>query len=188
MVLLHVFYCKAMDFDKALIDMLPHLNVVSRRYGLLEDDRQDLISNTILKVLEKKDYFKEGGEDEFKAWVCTVMKNLMIDCYRKQVKNKTDNYDNEEFQLISEQKYYSEDSDSNILYQEMFDAIKSLINPIDFRIFMAHVNGYTYEQIAEILELPLGTVKSKIFIVRNKVINQIINHVKDKSRKRSKIH
>lgn len=173
-----------MDFDKSIVDMIPYLNQYSRRFMLSEEDREDLVSNTVLKVLDKRDYFKEGGEGELRAWVCTVMKNIMINDYRKSNNEKTDHYSNEEFQLVTEQKFYSKDSDSDILYEELFETVKSIARPVDFRIFMAYVNGYTYEQISEILEIPFGTVKSRIHFFRKRLINHLAN-VKDKSWKYS---
>lgn len=108
----------------------------------------------------------------------------MINNYRKSNNEKTDHYSNEEFQLVTEHKFYSKDSDSDILYEELFEIVKSIARPADFRIFMAYVNGYTYEQISEILEIPFGTVKSRIYFFRKRLINHLAN-VKDKSWKYS---
>lgn len=161
------------DFDSLLIKNMSYLKNYAKRFALDEDDRNDLVSETILKALDKKNYFHQGNDMNFRAWLITIMTNTFINIYRKKEKYKVDNYDNEHMALLTEQQRFSQSADSDFIYKELVDLVKSSLSSDDYRIFMGFVNGYGYEQIAEIMEIPLGTVKSKIFGARKKVIINI---------------
>lgn len=161
------------NFEQKLSDYMPFLNNYAKRFALEEEDRQDLVSDTLLKALDKKSYFREGGERQFRGWLVTVMTNIFINNYRRGVRNATDNYDNEQMTLLTEQRQYSKDTDSDSIRDELSDVIRRSLSIIEYRILMAYANGYAYEQISEIMELPLGTIKSKIFAARKKVMKNI---------------
>lgn len=78
---------------------------------------------------------------------------------------------------ISEMKRYSQDADSDSIYFELQEQVKASLSPVEFRIFMAYVNGYGYEQIAEIMNIPIGTIKSRIHFSRNKIKTNIKNEL-----------
>lgn len=161
------------NFDQQLADYMPFLDGYARRFALEDEDRQDLVSDTLLKALDKKAYFREGGESQFRGWLVTVMTNIFINNYRKGVRYATDHYDNEQMTQLTEQRQYSKDTDSDSIREELADVVKRSLSVIDYRILMAHANGYAYEQISEIMELPIGTIKSKIFMARKKVMKNI---------------
>lgn len=164
------------NFEQQLTDYMPFLNDYAKRFGLDEEDRLDLVSDTLLKALDNKGKYRDYGGSNLKGWLVTVMTNIFINSYRKMVRNATDHYDNEQMTLLTEQKYYSRDTDSDCICEESAEVIKRSLTVIDYRILMAYANGYTYEQISEIMEFPVGTVKSKIFLARRKVINNMKNN------------
>lgn len=164
-----------MDFEQAVVDSIPTLMEFSKRYDLSVEDREDLVYNTVLKSLDNRSYFREGDSNNVTAWLITILKNSVINLFRKNQNHSTDYCDNEQMTLLHEQKYYSQDSDSVLKYNELLKSVELLVTREDFRIFMAYVNGYKYVQIAEILEKPLGTIKSRIFTVRKKLIKSIEN-------------
>lgn len=165
------------DFNSQLVENMPYLNNYARKFSLSEDERKDLVSETLLKALDKKDYFRIGSEMNFRAWLIKIMTNLFINNYRKNERYAMDHYDNEKMALLTEQQKYSQAADSEFIYQELCDIVRQSLSLIDYRVFMAFINGYAYEQIAEIMELPLGTVKSKIFGARKKIIRNINNEM-----------
>lgn len=165
------------DFNSQLIENMSYLNSYARKFSSDEEERKDLVSETLLKALDKKDYFRIGSEVNFRAWLITIMTNLFINNYRKNERYAMDHYDNEQMALLTEQQRYSQDADSDFIYQELSDIVRQSLSLIDYRVFMAFVNGYAYEQIAEIMDLPLGTVKSKIFGARKKIIRNINNEM-----------
>lgn len=81
---------KGFDFNKELMEIYPRLDKLSFRYGLPEFDRQDLVSETILKIIEKKHMFRIQGCEykvyKFLGWCTRIMHNNFINNYRKSVR------------------------------------------------------------------------------------------------------
>lgn len=161
------------DFDNQIVSNIPYLKNYAKRFSLKEEEAEDLTSDTFLKALEKREYFRQGDGTNFRGWLVTIMTNLFINKYRLGKRQATDNYDNEEIVLLAEQKKYSKSTDSDFINRELFDLVKLTLSPIDYRVIMAYANGYAYEQISEIMEISLGTIKSKIFSARKKLIEII---------------
>ncbi|MCM1110237.1 MAG: sigma-70 family RNA polymerase sigma factor [Clostridium sp.] len=128
------------------------------------DDAQDLVQDTMLKVLDNQDKYAENTN--FKGWVFTIMRNIFINNYRRIVRAATVVDRTEDLYHLN----ISQDSgiaspEASYAAGEIMDAINSF--DAKFREpFSMHVAGYKYNEIAEKLELPLGTVKSRIFAAR----------------------
>lgn len=166
------------NFDTQITENIPFLNNYARRFVRDEDERKDLVSDTILRALDKKEYFHEGDERNFQAWLIVILRNSFINTYRKDGRNATDSYDNEQMSLISELKRHSQEADADSIYYELQELVRISLTPLELRMFMAYVNGYSYEQISEIMEIPVGTIKSKMHFSRNKIKANIkkMNH------------
>ena len=128
------------------------------------DDAYDLLQDTTLKVLDNEDKYAENTN--FKAWVFTIMRNIFINKYRREQRAATmvDTTDNLYRLNISQDSGISSPEDSYHAGE-----IMTVINafPDEYRIpFSMHVAGYKYNEIAEQMQLPLGTVKSRIFFAR----------------------
>ena len=136
---------------------------------LNNEDADDLLQDTSLRVLDNQEKFTENTN--FKGWVLTVMKNIFINNYRKIVRNQTVIDQTEDLYHLNLPQ------DSGILSPESLCAVNELKDgierlPLDLRIpFRMHVEGYKYEEIAESMNLPIGTVKSRIFWARKKLQN-----------------
>jgi RNA polymerase sigma-70 factor (ECF subfamily) len=135
------------------------------------EDAKDLYQETAFRVMSNRDKFKPGTN--FKAWVLTIMKNIFINNYRKKSKAKTiiDSTDNL-YYINSGSSIIDNRAESNI----MMDELKGMIHKLDetLRIpFEMHYLGFKYQEIADNLELPLGTVKSRIFFARKELKNMI---------------
>lgn len=131
------------------------------------DDAYNLVQDTTLKALDNQDKYAEGTN--FKAWVFTIMRNLFINSYRKGVREATvvDTTDNLYHLNLSQDSGYESPEDSYAA-NEIGQAINELAD--EYRIpFSMHVAGYKYEEIAEKMNLPLGTIKSRIFTARKKL-------------------
>lgn len=141
------------------------------------EDARDLFQETAFRALKNRDKFRVGTN--FKAWLFTIMKNIFINNYRKKVKKNTimDSTDNLYF-INSGDNSISNMAESNI----MMDELEAMVDHLDDSLrvpFMMHYEGFKYQEIADELNLPLGTVKSRIFFAR-KELKQMIHGRYDK--------
>lgn len=135
-------------------------------------DANDLVQETYLKAFKFIDKYEQGTNA--KAWLFKILKNAYINEYRKKLKRPV-KVDFEE--IIS---YHEQDHSDNILFADlrediftnvMGDEVTLAIDalPEDFRtvILLCDIEGFTYEEIAKILDIPIGTVRSRLFRARN---------------------
>lgn len=157
----------ATEFNKQL---LTHQNVL--KYFALKlttdmTDAEDLLQETFLKALKYKDKFQE--QTNLKSWLYTIMKNTFINNYRRNVRKRNimTSSDDKEY-LIPAPNYSEVSPESHYNHKEITKTVDQLSD--DCRIpFMMHNEGYKYKEIADELELPIGTVKSRIFLARQKL-------------------
>ncbi len=135
------------------------------------DDAEDLVQDTLLKAFRFFDKFEKSTNA--KAWLFQIMKNSFINNYRKSNKepNKVDYEDVQNFyETIKpddvKMKHYEGDAFSDILDDEIANALSVL--PDDFRtiIFLSDIEGYSYEEIADFMDCPIGTVRSRLHRAR----------------------
>lgn len=131
------------------------------------DDAYDLLQDTTLKALDNEDKYVDNVN--FKGWVFTIMRNIFINNYRKVVRSATIMDQTEDFYHLNlPQDSGFETPEGSVAAKEITAAINSFSD--DYRIpFSMHVAGYKYNEIAEKMNLPLGTVKSRIFFARQEL-------------------
>lgn len=179
---LHQLY---QEFEK---EAIPHMNALYN-FALKmtgdEDDADDLVQETYLKAFRFFDKFEKGTN--CKAWLFRILKNSYINDYRKQVKepNKVDYEDVQNFyeNIKSdevESKHYEQDVFSNLLDDEISKAITDL--PEDFRtvIILSDIEGFTYDEIADFVDIPVGTVRSRLHRARKMLYSQLYDYAKDR--------
>jgi RNA polymerase sigma factor (sigma-70 family) len=135
-------------------------------FSLTKDNEtaKDLIQETMYKALANKDKFNVGTN--LKAWMYTIMRNIFINNYRKKSKQHTifDNSQNE-YMLNNNNCTDRFDAERKTVSAEIQEALNNL--PTIFKNpFMLYVEGYHYNEIAEMLCEPLGTIKSRIHFAR----------------------
>lgn len=137
------------------------------------DDAKDLIQDTILKAIKYKDKFISSTN--LKGWLCVIMKNTFINTYRRSVRKNS--LLNNSFDLSKDEiqsTIYSNTTDAQINYKELLRVIDLLKD--EFKLpFLRYVDGYKYKEISEELDIPIGTVKSRIFIARKELIARLKN-------------
>lgn len=132
------------------------------------NDANDLMQETILKALSNEDKFQDGTN--IKAWLFTIMRNIFINDYRKKIKRNTivDTTDN--LYYINTSATISNAGERTFVMEDIRNALMKISN--ELRVpFMMHYKGYRYHEIAEQLNIPLGTVKSRIFFARKELSN-----------------
>ncbi len=131
------------------------------------DDAYDLLQDTTLKVLGNQDKYVENTN--FKGWVFTIMRNIFINNYRRVVRSATVIDQTEDcYHLNLSQDSGLESPEGSYAASEISDAINEF--PEKYRVpFSMHVAGYKYNEIADEMGLPLGTIKSRIFFARQEL-------------------
>lgn len=131
------------------------------------DEAKDLLQDTTLKVLDNEDKYIDNVN--FKGWVFTIMRNIFINNYRRIVRSQTivdKTEDLYHLNLPQESGFSTPEGSFNV--KEITKTIQSFSD--EYRIpFSMHVAGYKYNEIAEKMNLPLGTVKSRIFFARQRL-------------------
>ena len=161
----------ALEFNHQLISLEDKLSRFALSLTANRDDAKDLLQETLYKAIVYRDQFVQYTN--LKAWTYTIMKNTFINDYRRSVRHHSFNInDNEPFsinQLISDGTF---EADSVYSAKEMTICIEELSDM--FRIpFKMYLSGYKYKEIAEELELNIGTIKSRIFLSRKKLQDQL---------------
>ena len=156
-------------------EFMPHINSMYNfafRLTFDEDESKDLVQDTYLKAYRFINSFQEGTNA--KAWLYRILKNNFINDYRKKNKQpaKVDYQEVEQF-------YNSEDKPNNAAVSLQLETTKDMTGDevsnalnaltVDFRtiIILCDLEGFTYEEMAKILDIPIGTVRSRLHRARN---------------------
>ena len=155
------------SFRKNLINL--QSNLMNFAYQLTSDREAaaDLLQDTTLKALDNEEKFTSDAN--FKGWVMTIMRNIFINNYRKTVRHaKIVDTTEDLYHINTSQESALETPDGSMTVKEI-NAILATFDE-EFRVpFNMHVAGYKYSEIAEELNLPVGTVKSRIFFARKRL-------------------
>jgi RNA polymerase sigma-70 factor (ECF subfamily) len=156
-----------MEFNHKLNTLTSLLHSFAYNLTKNTEDAKDLYQETTYRALFNRDKFQQGTN--FKAWMFTIMKNIFINNYRKKSKANTimDSTDNM-YYLNSGATVIENRAESSIMMKELIFMIEELDDSIRVP-FLMHYQGYKYQEIADHLDLPLGTVKSRIFFARKEL-------------------
>lgn len=159
------------NVTEKLVGMQKRLFNFAYSLTMNRDDAQDLLQSTSLKVLNNQEKFVNN--DNFSGWIFTIMRNIFINDYHSS-SNKYTVFDNEEGTIMN--RYASnpgeETPDSTYTVKEINRAIKSLAE--EYRIpFSLYLSGYKYQEIADRMNLPIGTVKSLIYASRQQLQSKL---------------
>lgn len=162
------------EFGTLILNHKSFLYQLAMKLTKNSDDSDDLLQETYFKALKNSDKFQEGTN--IKGWLYTIMKNTFINAYRKKKNQNTfvDDTDNKYFINMKETEKASK-TDSTVDQEYMMKQINS-VEKTYVETFMMYYNGYKYEEIAEILGIPLGTVKSRIFLARRKMMAKLADY------------
>lgn len=159
------------QFENELVSLQNNMRNFAFSLTLDRDDAEDLLQDTTLKVLDNKEKFKDNVN--FKGWVLTIMKNIFINNYRKIVRNQTVVDKTEDlYHLNLPQNSGFDTPEGAFAFDEITNKIEAFAD--EYRIpFSMHVQGFKYEEIAQTMNLPIGTVKSRIFLARKRLQEQL---------------
>lgn len=154
-------------FKSSVIGMQGNLFSFALKLTLNEEEAHDLVQDTTLKALDNEAKFVD--DSNIGGWMMTIMRNIFINNYRKRSRENTVIDSTEDlYHLNLSQDSGVETPDGAFAAGE----ISAILNgfPADYRKpFALRIAGYKYEEISEKLDMPLGTVKSRIFFTRKRL-------------------
>ncbi len=162
----------SIEFNSAVVSLQHSLKPIAYKLTRDNEEANDLIQETLLKAISNRDKFKDGTN--LKAWLYTIMKNTFITKYHRLVKRKTfiDTTDNLHF-INSSSTIDKNHAGSRLAIGEIEKAISGLA--YEYKTpFMMHFKGYKYFEIADILDIPIGTVKNRIHIARKELKQELV--------------
>ena len=169
-----LYIMASIEFQKQLTSLQANMLNFALMLTGNRDNAYDLLQDTMLKAIDNEEKYVE--QTNFKGWVFTIMRNIFINNYRRVVRNATVVDQTEDlYHLNLSQDSGLESPEGSFTAQEITTAINNFTD--DYRIpFSMHVQGFKYNEIAEKMNLPLGTVKSRIFFARKKLQEQFADY------------
>ena len=178
---------KQKEFSQLIDPHLSSLYSTALRMTHNQNDAEDLVQDTLFKAFRALDQFQKNTN--FRAWVFRILVNTFITAYRKAIKQpqKVSYDDLEEFFLykrldetVSLQETSKEEFLENLFDDDVKDALESL--PYQFRlvVLLCDVEGFSYNEIANIIDAPLGTVMSRLYRGRKLLQRQLWNYAKER--------
>lgn len=161
----------ALEFNYEITGMQKNLEYFAYSLTSDKEDANDLLQETYLKALTYRDKFVK--QDNLKAWMYTIMRNTFINNYRRAAKANTiiDNTAELYFLNTAKESGFA-DPISSYNSKEIESAIASLEDAYKIP-FTMHIKGFKYKEIAEKLDLSIGTVKSRIFFTRKQLMEKL---------------
>jgi len=155
-------------FGKEALEHIDSLYNYSLSLTRNTDEAKDLVQETFFKAYKSLHQFQEGTS--IKAWLFRILKNTFINLYRKRVREpEIVNYEKIEpfIDLLKDDKGdISIVAEDNILNKYMGDEITSALNnlPDDFKmvVLLSDLEGFSYQEVADIMDCPIGTVRSRL--------------------------
>lgn len=157
-----------MDFEKELSELYPWILRVAKKFCRSMQDAEDLAGDTVYKLLINQDKFDTSKP--LKPWCLAVMQNTYITQYNRNSLIHFIEYD------LEIEKISSDNASSMLMFNDIMGVINRCAQKsrcIDSLVYCAQ--GYSYDEISELLNISIGTVKSRISFGR-KILNQELNH------------
>jgi RNA polymerase sigma-70 factor (ECF subfamily) len=176
------------DFETAAMPYLDPLYNAAYRMARNAQDAEDLVQETYLKAYKYYDKFEEGTN--LKAWLFKILKNTFINSYRKkqQTPPKADFADIEgSFEsIVSDQApphVGSVDPEEELLEDVLDEDVQQALEELseDYRmvVLLADLEGFAYKEIADILEIPVGTVMSRLYRARRQLEEVLLKYARE---------
>jgi RNA polymerase sigma-70 factor (ECF subfamily) len=162
------------DFNEVLLENADFLKPFAINLTRDSEAANDLYQETLYKALANKEKYNVGTN--IKAWLFTIMRNIFINDYRRKAKQRTifDSTPND-YLINLKQASVNNGAETDLRMKEIYAAIHQL--PEIFKIpFQLYFDGYKYQEIADLLAEPLGTVKSRIHFARKLLKERISRH------------
>lgn len=157
------------EFEERILEHIDSLYNVAIRMAHNRHDAEDLVQEAALRAYRNFNKFRQGTN--FKGWIITILRNIYINEYRKKIKEpiKIGFEDVEDFISLPEIRGAQEE----IFSENMKSLIDKLPEEIRSTIMLFYAEGFTYKEIAKIMDVPIGTVMSRLYTARQILKRQL---------------
>lgn len=155
---------------KLIMEIHPELLRFALKLTASQDSANDLVQDTILKALSNADRYVHEGN--FKGWMCTIMYNIFANNYRRSLREPEFVHSDITDYIYQTQIVKDEWSETTFDMDLMYQVINNLPDNMK-KPFKLYVFGFRYREIADKLNLPLGTIKKRLYDARKKLQNDL---------------
>jgi RNA polymerase sigma-70 factor, ECF subfamily len=172
------------DFEQTAIPQMDYLHGYALHLTRNRETAKDLMQDTYLKAYRFWNSYEQGTN--IKAWLIQIMKNSYINLYRKKVREpRTIEYDEYQFphdvnqiEPLDFKKISVDTSYDEIFEDEVAQSLKSLSHDFRTILLLCDIEDFTYEEIANIINCPIGTVRSRLHRGRKQLQNELFNYAR----------
>ncbi len=158
----------AADFQTQIVNHSDYINGFAMKYTRNRENAMDLAQETILRAFLNHEKFRTNTN--LKGWLKIMMRNIFINGVRKK-SNQMIHCDSDSYRMMVGESYEFTPIDQ-MMEGQIISEIQALNNDLR-KPFELHLEGFKYKEIAEKLEIPIGTVKSRVFQARKKLAVQL---------------
>lgn len=161
----------AKEFTEQIVKLTKSLKPFAIRLTKDIDDANDLIQDTLLKGYTNREKFTDGTN--LKAWMFTIMKNTFITNYQKMVRRNTFIDISDNLHMINSVENSTSNLANNSFIQSDINRALNTLEEVYLSPFMMYFSGFKYHEIADSLNIPIGTVKNRIHIARKELKHRL---------------
>jgi RNA polymerase sigma-70 factor (ECF subfamily) len=169
------------EFEQTAVPHMAALHNYALHLTMNSDDAKDLVQDTYLKAMRFWNRYESGTN--IKAWLYQIMKNSYINLYRKKVKEpRKVEYNEDQFHHYINQvgsfdpKHFTDKSYNEIFEDEIARSIESLSKEFQTVVLLSDYEDLSYEEIADMIDCPIGTVRSRLHRGRKQLQNKLLNY------------
>ena len=158
---------KNIYFNTQICGLRPTLDQFAFKFTRNIEDANDLVQDTLIKAIRYFQLYKEGTN--LKAWLYTIMKNTFINNYRATARKRCIITTTDELSSLQLAVSASQNHGENSFVEKDINKAMEALPSVYYIPFIKHFQGFKYHEIAQELQLPIGTVKTRIHEARKRM-------------------
>jgi RNA polymerase sigma factor (sigma-70 family) len=151
-------------FENRVCALRPKLTQFAIKFTQNLDDAEDLVQDTLIKAIRYESMFEEGTN--LQGWLYTILRNTFLNNYRRLVRQRGVVETTEDLSSYQLTKSAANNKGENKFIQEDVTKALNQLEPEYYIPFTRYFEGYKYHEIADEMQIPIGTVKTRIHMAR----------------------